>query len=56
MTLLGWEPVTEMEPHMDENLIAALQKLGDNADLVTFWIILKYLRPISTIYYSFDII
>lgn len=30
---VGWEPVTEMEPHMDENLLAALEKLGDDADL-----------------------
>ena len=24
----GWEPVTEMDPHVDENLIAAIEKLG----------------------------
>lgn len=25
---VGWEPITEMEPHVDETLLAAIEKLG----------------------------
>ena len=30
----GWEPVVEMEPHVDENLLEAIEKLGGK-DLVS---------------------